>query len=1090
MPPNDLMPAWTTPGDRAGVDATQLARLPALFEEAGWYRALTLEERLASLHAATPPVITPNSSAAERRQSSWRTQPPFANPALWAARLAADGMTDAEFERLVNEPIACVRARLPAPPVWLSDLAAAYAHPSAVPLPFPEHVRQHPLGALLPLVQPLLSQGIERLRAGIADLVRRSPGVPFEPATIAATVLAGLPAQVFRMLSRTVALEVNVLRLQGHLAGDTPEERFRHFAERLRQPEHALALWQEYPVLARQVVTCIRQWVESSLELLQRLCADWPQLRQRFSPADDPGPLMRLSSEAGDRHRGGRAVVILEFRSGLRLVYKPKSMALAARFQALLAWLNTYTPDLPFRTTQILDCGTYGWMEFVTASPCASRQEMERFYQRQGGYLALLYAIEAVDFHLENLIAAGEHPVLIDLETLFHPREADEAALLEGDPAAAAAWHSVLRVGLLPVRLWASAEAEGVDLSGLGGAPGQLTPFPVPVWEHEATDTMVLERQRVPMQGANNRPTLAGAEVEPADYTEAIVAGFSTIYRVLLAQRAHLLAPAGLLAQCADAELRVVLRATRTYSSLLAESVHPDLLRDALDRDRLFDRLWLEAEHRPGLAVVLPAERRALGNGDIPLFTATASATELWASATDCLGPFFTASGLDAVARRLQQCSEADLERQVWIMRASLATLAERPHQARRTAPVPCSAGRQASPSAFLAEACTIGDRLERLALRGAKEVNWLGFTMASDRYGEVAPLELDLYDGLPGVVLFLAYLGALSGVERYTALAHAACASMRRTVRDNRDLTWIGGFVGWGGIVYTLTHLGALWQQPQLVEEAHEIVDLLPALIAQDDQLDVLSGAAGCLVTLLRLYEANPAPRPLDAAIQCGERLLATAQPAGDGLGWPVPGLGAIAGYSHGAAGMAWALLALFTRTGEERLRTAARGAIRYERSLFSAAAGNWRDLRDSEHIGFHTTWCHGAPGIGLARLGGVPLLEEDDGLRADLAAALKTTLATGFGGNHSLCHGDLGNLELLLCSGEPAWHDTAQRLAGAILDHARQHGWRCGTPREIESPGLMTGLAGIGYGLLRLAAPTRIPSVLTLEGPYDVCK
>jgi lantibiotic modifying enzyme len=36
-----------------------------------------------------------------------------------------------------------------------------------------------------------------------------------------------------------------------------------------------------------------------------------------------------------------------------------------------------------------------------------------------------------------------------------------------------------------------------------------------------------------------------------------------------------------------------------------------------------------------------------------------------------------------------------------------------------------------------------------------------------------------------------------------------------------------------------------------------------------------------------------------------------------------------------------------------------------------------------------------------------------------------------------------------------------------------------------EVESPGLMTGLAGIGYGLLRLAKPARVPSILTLEGP-----
>jgi type 2 lantibiotic biosynthesis protein LanM len=1028
------------------------------------------------------PVITPDTPGAERRQQPWRAQLPFVNPATWATRLAADSVTEAEFARLVNEPIACVRDRVPAPPAWLTDLATAFSHPSSsAPLPLSERFRNHPMAGLLHPAQPLLCQGLERLRAGIADLVSRYPGVPFDPATIEEILFAVLPAQVIRMVSRTAALEVNVLRLQGLLAGDTPEARFRHFTERLRQPEHALAFWQEYPVLARQVVTCIRQWVANSLELLERLCADWERLRQMFSPAGDPGPLTRLGSESGDRHRDGRTVTILEFRSGLRLVYKPKAMALAVHFQALLAWLNTYSQDLPFQTTQILDCGTYGWMEFITARPCASRQEVERFYRRQGGYLALLYAIESFDFHLENIIAAGEHPVLIDLEALFHPRVTSEW----DDPAAAAAFHSVTHVGLLPIHLMPSTESEGLDLSGLGGAPGQITPFPVPVWENAATDEMALGRRRVPVKVSHNRPSLAGVDVDLADYTEATVAGFTTIYRVLMEHRDQLLPPDGLFAQFADAELRVILRPTRVYGFLLDESFHPDMLRDALDRDRLFDRLWLVVEHHPGLAPVITAERRALYNGDIPFFTARVHATDVWSSATDHIDQFVSESGLTAATRRLTQFSEPDLERQVWIIRASLATLAERPHQQHRPAHAVLEAGRQVSPSELLAEACRIGDRLERLALHGPQEVNWLGFTMTSERHGEVTPLGLDLYDGMPGVALFLGYLGALSGAERYTALAHATCATMRRTVRDNRaELTWIGGFVGWGGVLYTLTHLGALWRQPQLLDEAQEIVDLLPALIDQDDQLDVVSGAAGCLVTLLHLHEVRPCQRTLAAAIQCGDRLLARAQPVGEGLCWPLPGLGPLAGFSHGAAGIAWALLALFAHTRAERFRTAGRGGIAYERSVFCAEAGNWRDLRDPAHVCFPTAWCHGAPGIGLARLCGVPLLE-DDGIRADIETALQTTLATGFGFNHSLCHGDLGNLELFLHSGEPSWRDTAQRLAGAILDGARQHGWRCGTPMEVESPGLMTGLAGIGYGLLRLTAPARVPSVLTLEGP-----
>ena len=99
------------------------------------------------------------------------------------------------------------------------------------------------------------------------------------------------------------------------------------------------------------------------------------------------------------------------------------------------------------------------------------------------------------------------------------------------------------------------------------------------------------------------------------------------------------------------------------------------------------------------------------------------------------------------------------------------------------------------------------------------------------------------------------------------------------------------------------------------------------------------------------------------------------------------------------------------------------------------------------------------------------------------------KTTLAQGFGNNHSLCHGDLGNLELLLQASEildePQWGAQVSRIAAMIVESIDRHGWLCGIPLGVESPGSMTGIAGIGYELLRLAEPTHVPSVLVLEPP-----
>src|SRR5262249_22139482 len=145
-------------------------------------------------------------------------------------------------------------------------------------------------------------------------------------------------------------------------------------------------------------------------------------IRSTFSPDEDPGVLVNVSMDAGDRHRNGRCVLLAKFDSGFQLVYKPKSLAVDIHFQELLSWLNFLGSQPAFCTLRMLDRGAYGWSEFVASETCDSLPALRRFYQRQGAYLALLYVLEATDLHCENLIAAGEHPVLVDLEAIFHPR--------------------------------------------------------------------------------------------------------------------------------------------------------------------------------------------------------------------------------------------------------------------------------------------------------------------------------------------------------------------------------------------------------------------------------------------------------------------------------------------------------------------------------------------------------------------------------------------------------------------------------------------------------------------------------------------
>ncbi len=510
--------------------------------------------------------------------------------------------------------------------------------------------------AFLNTLKPLLRSGLARLQAGIQELTHKHASLPFDLQTIVPLLFAHIPALILPKLNKTIVLELHVARVEGRLQGETPEERFQYFLQQLSRPENMLPLLEEYAVLARQLVEMLDRWVAYELELLERLCADWQQIQSIFLPASDPGILIEIKQGAGDTHRGGHSVTILTWSSGFRLVYKPRAVTLDLHFQELLTWLNALGQQPAFRTLTIIEKQTYGWTEFVPAFDCTSREEIERFYQRQGGYLALLYALNAKDFHFENLIAAGEHPILVDLEALLHERLSDPEMKQRANPGAETLSQSVLQIGLLPLRLMASDQTEGIDISGLGGHGGQPYPIPMPVWKEIGTDQMRVIREQVGMPFGKHQPKLNGHDINVLEYSDSIATGFATTYRLLIQHRQALLTE--IVPRFARDEVRCLLRPTRAYWILLEQSFHPNLLRDALDRDRHFDRLWVGVEQMPYFSRIIAAERADLLAGDIPLFTTRPDSCDLFTSRGETIADFFEESALDLVSKRIQQLEE------------------------------------------------------------------------------------------------------------------------------------------------------------------------------------------------------------------------------------------------------------------------------------------------------------------------------------------------------------------------------------------------------------------------------------------------
>ncbi len=436
----------------------------------------------------------------------------------------------------------------------------------------------------------------------------------------------------------------------------------------------------------------------------------------------------------------------------------------------------------------------------------------------------------------------------------------------------------------------------------------------------------------------------------------------------------------------------------------------------------------------------------------------------------------------------------------------------------------PAAIAREFSPSVGsslspLDAAVLIGRRLCEAAYwdKASGQCNWMGrTTLKVTASGAILPaaaaLGPELYGGSAGVALFLAELGALANDDDCRRTALGATARSLRQVRDRpgRLPAPLSLFVGRLGVACAAHRVAALCGQVELHSQAEALLDDLEDEIDKPHSLDVIGGNAGAIPALLAL--SRDGTRSLESnhhrtlAIALGEGLCQKAIRGGDVWTWGAedgnePGRASapLTGMSHGASGIAVALLELHAATGRSQFLEAARGAFAYEDTLFDSKVGNWPDLRANDDRGTapHPVshgrfWCHGAPGIALARLRGVAL---DPELAETHLAMARTAIATTLlaideslpqtGHDTSLCHGIAGLIETLLCAGrqlgDKACLDRAVAAARVLIDrHARSCDYPSGLISGSVNPSLMLGLAGTGYAFLRLHAAERVPSIL----------
>lgn len=886
----------------------------------------------------------------------------------------------------------------------------------------------------------------------------------------------------------SLVLEVNVARLLNEIEGETPEQRFESFVtKKLSSSSYLQKFYEEYSVLAKILSIRTIFIVNNTTEAMIRFFTDLEEVNQIISVNEDV--LSEIEIGMGDKHQKGNSVMRFIFESKKEIMYKPKSLQVTERFHDLLHWFHSKGLKYDFKYHKIINKKNYAWEEVVEYISCDNVEEVKAFYYRYGALIGISHLLKGVDFHYENLIACGEYPVLIDLETLFHNTPNLTIPNTAAEKSKQAFADTVLGTNLLPVFLYQTENHKGIEFSGLGGEE-QKIPFDVKQLVDVNTDKIRYSKKSAKLKPSNNRPRLKGDLVNLHDYTDDIINGFTDVLNLTLEHKKELVSEEGPVHSFANVPIRVIVRSTQRYTNLIGELNHPDFTRNFLDREKNLDMIWSYPIKNNN---VINAEYQDLLVGDVPFFTSTPNSLNLVDSTGNVINNVFEKSSLELVIERIENFTYRDIRYQLNLLNGSLISILKESNKLKSKENTELFNTEDVTKKQLLHEAVKIGEYLKDTAIHGENDVTWLGLNLNHTGGWQITPLPVDFYEGVSGVSLFLGYLYKMTGHLQYKILSEKAIQTTLNYIQFLGKEQSMSSFYGISSLLYPLVQLQKIGITNSSIEQALEsIIKHADLNFSRNTIQDFISGSSGVLVSLLSLYEKDHDDYILKICKKIANHILDNKITIGDSLAWSSiieKDAKPLGGFAHGTSGISFALAKLGYITGESEFIDAAKQARKFEDSIFDQFNRNWFDMRKEEKTFSGYEWCNGNTGIGINRLFFTKYLESEDcASKKQLIYVIENLLNNSIYSNHSLCHGALGVADFFLVAGkllkdENLLNESWKIVSNVLATKDKYGGFLSGAPQEIETPGLFLGLSGIGYQLLRFINPEEIPSLLSLE-------
>lgn len=419
----------------------------------------------------------------------------------------------------------------------------------------------------------------------------------------------------------------------------------------------------------------------------------------------------------------------------------------------------------------------------------------------------------------------------------------------------------------------------------------------------------------------------------------------------------------------------------------------------------------------------------------------------------------------------------------------------------------------------LLKTAQTIGNHLVSTAIWDNSKTycNWLGARDIQDsqiaKYSKrISALSPEFYSGSAGVAYFLIELYHVTQHKEYKKSALGAwLRSVNYMKKNNFPASSISYYAGELGLIHSGFRFIEIDNELTKIIEPNLnwLISKLKGGLKTKHSLDIIGGNSGAIPVLLELKKKYKLDIFEKIAIECAEELVNSGQWKGNICFWASPKVHGVeletpptTGYSHGASGIAVALLEAYQYTKNEKYLKYGRGAFAFENALFNEDEGNWIDTR-YPHVKrgnkitgtFRSAWCHGAPGIALANLRASVLDPEKSDFYLEMARiAIETTkrtlldkIATESKKDATLCHGILGSSDIIFSYAKKLNNvelmDFSKEITQNYISKFKNIiSMPSGIVAGGYSPSIMVGHSGIGLHCLRLYADELIKSPLIL--------